>query len=551
MVSELQGDPDVTRILITGASGFLGRRIVARCREIGLIVRSTGRSRENVAELDDYRAADLSDVQQVQPLLDRVDVVIHAAGLAHQFRRRDSSAAEFERCNVQATANLMNAAAAAQVKHVVLVSSVAVYGASGGAFCDEKTTCRPASPYAQSKLRAEQQAIEIAREFSTRLTILRPATLYGEGDPGNVGRLMRLIERRRFVWIGRGTNRKSLVHVDDAAAACVRAAVTKSGASVSVYNIAGKPLPMRDIVHATADALGKPTPQWFMPAALCKAAVWAASACTGRRGRVARIKSSITTWLKDDAYDGGKFQRDFGFEPVVELVDGIARQVAASRGTAPLRIYSQGRKSGVLKRAMDVFVSAASLMVLALPLLLVAAAVKWSSPGPVLYWSDRVGRGNKLFRMPKFRSMRTDTPQLATHLLTGADQWITPIGRLLRATSIDELPQLWSVLVGDMSLVGPRPALFNQHDLIELRTDAGVHELSPGITGWAQVNGRDELPIPVKVQFDAEYLDTQSLLTDLKIIALTLVKVVRREGVVQAGGQRPATSEEQPLRRPA
>ena len=185
----------------------------------------------------------------------------------------------------------------------------------------------------------------------------------------------------------------------------------------------------------------------------------------------------------------------------------------------------------MIKRFLDILVSACALLVLALPIALVALAVKLTSPGPVLYWSDRVGRGNRIFRMPKFRSMRTDTPALATHLLASPERWLTPIGSLLRRTSLDELPQLWSVLKGDMSLVGPRPALFNQDDLIELRTRRGVHVLRPGITGWAQVNGRDELPIPVKVDFDAWYLEHQSLRMDLRILLLTVLKVVGQHGV--------------------
>jgi O-antigen biosynthesis protein WbqP len=152
-------------------------------------------------------------------------------------------------------------------------------------------------------------------------------------------------------------------------------------------------------------------------------------------------------------------------------------------------------------------------------------------PGPALYWSDRVGRGNQIFRMPKFRSMRVGTPTVATHLLTNATSHLTPIGGFLRKSSLDELPQLWSILVGDMSFVGPRPALFNQHDLIELRTAQGVHELTPGLTGWAQVNGRDELPIPDKVALDAAYLRRQSLGFDLRILWMTFVKVLRRDGV--------------------
>ena len=165
----------------------------------------------------------------------------------------------------------------------------------------------------------------------------------------------------------------------------------------------------------------------------------------------------------------------------------------------------------------------------------IALAVKLTSRGPVLYWSDRVGRGNRIFRMPKFRSMRIEAPVLPTHLLADSGRWITPLGRFLRKTSLDELPQLWSILRGDMSFVGPRPALFNQHDLISLRTEKGIHELTPGLTGWAQINGRDELPIPEKVALDEAYLRRQSLGWDIKILFLTAFKVLKSEGVAQTG----------------
>jgi len=162
---------------------------------------------------------------------------------------------------------------------------------------------------------------------------------------------------------------------------------------------------------------------------------------------------------------------------------------------------------------------------------MVMLAVRLTSPGPALYWSDRVGRHNRLFKMPKFRSMRIDTPAVATHLLSNPEQCLTPIGSFLRRSSLDELPQLWSILKGDMSFVGPRPALFNQDDLIKLRTEKGVHEVLPGLTGWAQVNGRDEIPIPQKVQLDAEYLHRQSFFFDLKILWMTALKVFNRDGV--------------------
>jgi O-antigen biosynthesis protein WbqP len=183
------------------------------------------------------------------------------------------------------------------------------------------------------------------------------------------------------------------------------------------------------------------------------------------------------------------------------------------------------------KRLFDFIVAFAALALLAIPIVIVAIAVKLSSRGPVLYWSDRVGRGNTIFRMPKFRSMRIDTPVVATHLLESPGRWLTPVGGFLRSTSLDELPQLWSILVGHMSLVGPRPALHNQHDLIELRARRGVHVLRPGLTGWAQVNGRDEIPIAQKVEYDAYYLQHRSFGFDLRILALTFVKVARREGV--------------------
>ena len=184
-----------------------------------------------------------------------------------------------------------------------------------------------------------------------------------------------------------------------------------------------------------------------------------------------------------------------------------------------------------IKRLFDLFLGITALFVLIVPLLVVALAVKITSPGPVLYWSDRVGIHNKIFRMPKFRSMRIDAPVVATHLLTNPEQWLTPIGSFLRRSSLDELPQLYSILVGDMSFVGPRPALFNQDDLIALRTQKGVDTLVPGLTGWAQINGRDDLPIPVKVEFDAEYLQKRSFWFDIAILWKTFIKVIRNENV--------------------
>ncbi|UVA79336.1 sugar transferase [Pandoraea commovens] len=184
-----------------------------------------------------------------------------------------------------------------------------------------------------------------------------------------------------------------------------------------------------------------------------------------------------------------------------------------------------------MKRAFDFILALSAGVVLLVPMLVIAILVRVTSRGPAVYWSDRVGRKNKIFRMPKFRTMYIDTPAVATHLLKDSKSHITPLGGFLRKTSLDELPQLWSILTGEMSFVGPRPALFNQDDLIALRTERGVDVLRPGLTGWAQINGRDDLPIPVKVQFDVEYMERRSFVFDFRILVLTFLKVVVREGV--------------------
>ena len=185
----------------------------------------------------------------------------------------------------------------------------------------------------------------------------------------------------------------------------------------------------------------------------------------------------------------------------------------------------------MIKRFFDFLLAFFAILFLIIPILVVAIMVRLTSIGPALYWSDRIGRHNHIFKMPKFRTMRVNTPAVATHLLSNPKQYLTPIGSFLRKSSLDELPQLWSIIKGDMSFVGPRPALFNQDDLVGLRTEYGVDKLLPGLTGWAQINGRDELPIPIKVKLDVEYLHKQSFLLDVKIIFLTFLKVLRRDGV--------------------
>jgi O-antigen biosynthesis protein WbqP len=185
----------------------------------------------------------------------------------------------------------------------------------------------------------------------------------------------------------------------------------------------------------------------------------------------------------------------------------------------------------VMKRICDILLSLSLLGFLAVPMILIALIVKLTSQGPIIYWSDRVGINNTIFKMPKFRSMRLNTPAVATHLMKNPDLHLTSFGSFLRKFSLDELPQLWSILKGDMSFIGPRPALYNQNDLVDLRTSRGIDRLVPGVTGWAQVNGRDDIPIPLKVEYDGYYMENKSIILDLKIVWMTAVNVLRKRGI--------------------
>src|SRR5437773_7982974 len=210
----------------------------------------------------------------------------------------------------------------------------------------------------------------------------------------------------------------------------------------------------------------------------------------------------------------------------------LTESTAKAEGTPIVRCEQRARRAGsYAKRTFDLVLGLLLLPMFSVPMAVIAVAVKLTSKGSILYWSDRVGRDNKIFRMPKFRTMNLGTPEVATHLLSDPETHLTIIGSFLRKTSLDELPQIYSVLKGDLSFVGPRPALHNQNDLVALRTERGVHALIPGLTGWAQVNGRDDLPIPVKVQYDSEYLQKRTFLFDLKILCLTFLRVIRGDGV--------------------
>lgn len=284
---------------------------------------TVGRQAQPTKPLPNYLRADLREPATLTPLLQQVDCVIHAAGLAHQFGAAAKPAAFFS-INVDATTEMMRAAVNAGVQHLILLSSVSVYG---GAATDETFPCKPQGPYAESKYLAEQHARVIAAEADQRLTILRLATCYGEGDPGNVKRLMQSIDRGRFVWIGTGANRKSLIHRGDVARA-VLAVVASCGSGITTYNVAAAPCTMHEIVQALAAALGRRVPSWHVPGTVARGLARVAATATRGRGKLGALPTTIEKWLADDVYGAAAFEQAFGFRAAISVAEGLRREVA-------------------------------------------------------------------------------------------------------------------------------------------------------------------------------------------------------------------------------
>lgn len=524
---------DRPMLFVTGATGFLGSEILSQASLRQVHVHGVGRSCLDQELQNGLRLSrvDLADGELPADLLENSDQVLHVAGLAHQFGKSGDDRERFVSVNVAAVRNVAELAGQAGIQHFILISSVGVYG-DGDGVRSEDADCNPSGHYAVSKLDGEAAAREVCGRYGITLTILRMATLYGEGDRGNVQRLIEGVDRGVIPFFGAGENRKSLVHVQDAAAACLKVAEqyrAQHHRGIRVFNVAGQPRSMRDVYRGIRLGLGKsagflriPMNCVRLPGRLCSNLPVI--------GSIARkIVSTLDKWARDDAYDGSSFQQCFGFVPSVSFETGVARQ------TRWYRLHRQDLwRRRLAKRVFDFGLATVLLILFSVPMMIVAVLVKLTSPGPIVYFSNRVGKNNQLFPMPKFRTMRIDTPQVATHLLGDAAKWLTPVGNLLRKTSLDELPQLFSVLKGHMSFVGPRPALFNQDDLIALRNQAGVSRLKPGITGWAQINGRDDLSLPEKVVYDQQYLLRRSLIGDLKIIIATGLQAFIGKGVRSA-----------------
>ena len=308
-------------VLITGANGFLGRAILSRLQASGVSVRATDLAVSHDASDIVYRKADITRPEELKPVLENATTVIHVAGLAHIFSLDANSVEKFRQINEIGTANV---AAAAGVGHFILISSVSVYGPYTQGMYDESTPCNPVGPYALSKYHAELRAIEIARESGMALTILRLATLYGEGDPGNVGRLMRALDRGRFLWIGDGSNRKSILYKGDAARACV-AVAERPASGINTYNVSAPACTMREIVDGIADALGKYPFPVRVPASL--ALLLNRHLSRIPNSRVAGLHQTVKKWLAEDVYDTRRFEETFGFLTKTSLEDGLKREL--------------------------------------------------------------------------------------------------------------------------------------------------------------------------------------------------------------------------------
>ena len=321
----------MTDVLITGAAGFLGRGIVREAADAGLSVQAVDLKDFQFGAPVEYSKVDILDPAGLRRAMTGTDAVIHAAGLVNRFGRRRPDLSEFCRINENGTANVAEAAIEAGVRHLVLVSSVSVYGGSPPGGADESTECRPLEPYAESKWRAEQRAREITGRTGVQLTILRLATLYGEGDPGNIGRLMHWIDSGRFLWVGHGLNQKSLLHRDDAARACLLALRT-STSGATVFNVSSPPCRVRDIVNGLAKFLGRKLPRLHIPEHVALPLAALLSFPHRRQGH--GIQRSLQKWLADEVYMGTRFEQACCFKPQIELEEGLQREVAWYRACA-------------------------------------------------------------------------------------------------------------------------------------------------------------------------------------------------------------------------
>jgi lipopolysaccharide/colanic/teichoic acid biosynthesis glycosyltransferase/nucleoside-diphosphate-sugar epimerase len=512
------------RVLVTGANGFVGRpflKLLNSTRSINAI--GSLRRAEKLADTKEpfVVVGDINAQTDWSFALAGVQVVVHTAACVHVMADMAVDTLEkFQFVNVQGTLNLARQASSAGVQRFVFVSSIKVNGDStkpGFRFKAEDTPV-PLDAYGASKMEAEQGLLDIALQTGMEVVIIRPPLVYGPGVKANFATIIRLLKRGVPLPLGAINNQRSLVSLHNLMHLLVTCLTHPAAANQTFLVSDGEDVSTTDLLRRMGQVMSRPARLVPVPVNLLKLG----AVMLGRQDLIQRLCGSLQVDIE-------KTRRLLDWTPPISLDEGLKLTVTMNSGDKSA-LNSRGEKYW-MKRLFDLLLGISATLILSALLLLVALVVRLTSAGPVIYWSNRMGRHNKLFKMPKFRTMQVGTPSIATHLISHVDQHLTPIGSFLRKSSLDELPQLWSIVVGDMSFVGPRPALFNQDDLIALRMHHGVDKLVPGLTGWAQVNGRDALSIPVKVQYELEYLHKQSFWFDMKILGLTFLKVVRRVGV--------------------
>jgi lipopolysaccharide/colanic/teichoic acid biosynthesis glycosyltransferase/dTDP-4-dehydrorhamnose reductase len=511
-------------VLVTGANGFIGLAVLKRLNAMS-DVNVVGSIRKSNAVTDkNLKVFVVKDLKTLRTdwttNLKGIEAIVHTAARVHLINDTDGDPLlAFREVNVEETLNLARQAVVAGVKRFIFISSVKVLGDSSpkGRALTEEDVSNPQDAYSKSKLEAEQSLRQLSAETGLEVVIIRPPLVYGPGVKANFEALMRAVHLGYPLPLGAINNKRSMVSLDNLVDFIIVCLKHKQAANQTFLISDGKDISTSELIRELGSFTNITLCLWSVP-------VWVllfAGVLLGKGALVRRLcgtlqvniskARSLTDWIPS--------------ESVAESMKQAMDCCLSNLTTEVTQRYK------IKKRIFDLFLSSLALILLSVPMVLLAIAVRFTSKGPVLYFSDRIGKDNVIFKMAKFRSMKFGTQAVATHLLVDPEIHLTPIGSILRKSSLDELPQIWNILIGDMSFIGPRPALFNQKDLITARTDLGVHTLVPGLTGLAQVNGRDELAIPDKVKLDAAYLKYQSIWFDIRILWLTVFKISRGHGV--------------------
>jgi O-antigen biosynthesis protein WbqP len=504
-------------IVITGASGFVGRYLGAKLKNAGYNVLGLTRSTAQPAFVFPTKAIgklEKISANELAAILQNASVIIHLAGRAHVMQETQEDPAEAYRlANVVATERLLAAATQARVPKIIFASTVKVLGEESEVPYTNKSPPNPLDSYGRTKLEAEQLVTNWGQQTGYESIILRLPLMHGPGAKGNLATLIKAIDKNIPLPLGAfKENKRSMLSLANLTHAILCLINLPTPQVNSTFLLSDQnDLAPADLARQIANQMHKP---WCAILSVPKVFISIGLKALNKNGVYKRLAMPLMV-------DSSEFSRTFQWKPAAKVEDGLREMLSEAKWEiCPL-----------WKVVFDRLAATALALALLPIVLFCAVLVRLTSPGPALHWSKRVGSNNRIFLMPKFRTMNIHTPQVATHLMTKPENYLTPIGSFLRGSSLDELPQLWSVLRGDMSLVGPRPALFNQDDLVELRTKVGVQRLRPGITGHAQVNGRDSISIPEKVSLDEMYIHNIRFLEDMRILLKTFWNVTKKENI--------------------